>query len=256
MKRGFLILAFAMFSVTAMAQVAINTDSSLPDNSAMLDVKSSDKGMLVPRLSTLQRDAIASPATGLLIFNLSTLTFDYYSGKAWVHMTLPLIFPLTIAIDGISYGTVISSPAEIPGCNTTCTTNYNAGTVVTITAIPAQNCTFLGWTGLGCTAGTNVCNTVVNQADTITAKFAGPSRTLTIILAGNGSGTVTSDPAGISCGGDCIAVFDNGTPITLTATPTRGSVFSGWTGSGCTGTNTCNVIMYGGRIVTATFTVP
>jgi hypothetical protein len=52
----------------SMAQVAINTDGSVPDNSAILDIKSTTKGVLVPRMTAAQRDAIASPATGLLIY--------------------------------------------------------------------------------------------------------------------------------------------------------------------------------------------
>ncbi|MFH1120705.1 MAG: hypothetical protein V1775_12860 [Bacteroidota bacterium] len=50
------------------AQVAINTDGSTSDNSAMLDVKSTDKGLLLPRMTLAQRNAIPSPATGLIIF--------------------------------------------------------------------------------------------------------------------------------------------------------------------------------------------
>ena len=79
MKRGFLILAFAMFSVTAMAQVAINTDNSLPDNSAMLDVKSTTKGLLIPRMSLSGRNAIVSPAAGLTIFQTDNIPGIYYN---------------------------------------------------------------------------------------------------------------------------------------------------------------------------------
>ncbi len=53
---------------TLFAQVGINTNGSVPDGSAMLDVKSSTKGMLLPRMTVTQRNAIASPATGLLVF--------------------------------------------------------------------------------------------------------------------------------------------------------------------------------------------
>ncbi|MFZ4706608.1 MAG: tail fiber domain-containing protein [Bacteroidales bacterium] len=67
MKKIFLLL-FLVVSLYANAQVAINTDGSLPDNSAMLDVKSTTKGMLVPRMTAAQRDAITSPSKGLLIF--------------------------------------------------------------------------------------------------------------------------------------------------------------------------------------------
>ena len=66
-------------SVQIKAQVAINTDGSQPDNSAMLDVKSTSKGMLVPRMTTTERDAINNPATGLLIF--CTTNNQFYSNK-------------------------------------------------------------------------------------------------------------------------------------------------------------------------------
>jgi hypothetical protein len=67
MKNIFYLLFLAL-SISVNAQVAINSDGSTPNNSAMLDVKSTSRGMLVPRMSTVQRNAIASPATGLLIF--------------------------------------------------------------------------------------------------------------------------------------------------------------------------------------------
>ena len=58
-------------------------------------------------------------------------------------------------------------------------------------------------------------------------------RTLTVVKSGGGSGTVTSNPAGINCGSDCSASFTNGTSVTLTATPASGSTFAGWEGEGC-----------------------
>jgi hypothetical protein len=49
--------------------VAINADGSQPDGSAILDVKSTAKGMLIPRVTTIQRNAISTPATGLIVFD-------------------------------------------------------------------------------------------------------------------------------------------------------------------------------------------
>jgi hypothetical protein len=63
--------------------VSINTDNSAPDNSAMLDIKSTDKGMLVPRMTTAQRNAIVSPATGLLVYDITLSSFFFYNGSAW-----------------------------------------------------------------------------------------------------------------------------------------------------------------------------
>lgn len=61
--------------------VAINNDNSTPDPSAMLDVKSTNKGMLVPRMTLSQRTAISNPATGLLVFQTDgTAGLFYNSG--------------------------------------------------------------------------------------------------------------------------------------------------------------------------------
>ncbi|MCD4694931.1 MAG: fibrobacter succinogenes major paralogous domain-containing protein [Bacteroidales bacterium] len=56
-------------SCTLTAQVSINTDDSDPDASAMLDVKSTEKGMLVPRMTQTEIAVITSPANGLIVFN-------------------------------------------------------------------------------------------------------------------------------------------------------------------------------------------
>ena len=64
----------------AIAQtVGVNDDGSAPDNSAMLDVKSSSKGMLVPRLLASQRLNIANPATGLLVYQMDAESGFYYN---------------------------------------------------------------------------------------------------------------------------------------------------------------------------------
>jgi hypothetical protein len=67
------------------------------------------------------------------------------------------------------------------------------------------------------------------------------------------SGTVTSTPAGITCGSTCAAAFDSGAVVTLTATPAFLSVFTGWTGCDSTSGRTCTVTLRTGRVVTAHF---
>lgn len=67
-----------MFICTnVMAQIAVNSDGSAPDNSAMLDVKSTVKGLLAPRMTQVQRIAIVSPATGLIVYQ-TDLNSGYY----------------------------------------------------------------------------------------------------------------------------------------------------------------------------------
>ncbi|MEM6346034.1 MAG: tail fiber domain-containing protein [Bacteroidota bacterium] len=73
-------LAFALFSQS----VGINPTGNNPDPSAMLDVQAIDKGMLLPRMTTSQRDAITNPAEGLMIYNLDDSCFNYYAGSQWI----------------------------------------------------------------------------------------------------------------------------------------------------------------------------
>jgi hypothetical protein len=67
-KSAFLIMMCLLNSSLLFSQVGINTDGSVPDNSAMLDVKSASKGLLPPRMTLAERSAISSPADGLLVY--------------------------------------------------------------------------------------------------------------------------------------------------------------------------------------------
>ena len=79
----FVIITLMMVSGTK-GQVAISTDGSAPDGSAMLEVKSIEKGMLVPRMPAAQRSAITSPAAGLLVYQTDgSAGFYFYNGTTW-----------------------------------------------------------------------------------------------------------------------------------------------------------------------------
>lgn len=81
-----------------------------------------------------------------------------------------------------------------------------------------------------------------------------PAQTVTVQKTGNGKGTVTSSPAGISCGGTCSHAFTYGTAVILKAKASSGSRFGGFTGA-CTGKSTCSVVANQARSVTAKFTL-
>ena len=86
MKRITLLFAaiLTIASYSAMAQVAITTDGSAAGDKAMLDVKSTTKGFLPPRMTEAQRDAIESPAAGLLIYQTDgNAGLHQYVGSAW-----------------------------------------------------------------------------------------------------------------------------------------------------------------------------
>lgn len=76
---------------------------------------------------------------------------------------------------------------------------------------------------------------------------------LMVSISGTGSGTVTSNPAGIRCPTRCTASFPQNTTVTLSATPGSNDVFSAWSGA-CTGSATCSVAVSGTEAVTASFT--
>ena len=79
-----------------------------------------------------------------------------------------------------------------------------------------------------------------------------PIKTLTVARAGNGTGSVTSAPAGIDCGATCSSTFWQDMTVTLTAAPSGTDVFAGWSGA-CTGAGPCTVTMSDSKSVTATF---
>jgi uncharacterized protein (TIGR02145 family) len=80
-----IILFFLLTGLTAAlaAQVTINSDGSQPNGSAMLEIKSTDKGFLPPRMTTVQRDAIGSPAEGLTIYNTDYNCWQFFNGSLW-----------------------------------------------------------------------------------------------------------------------------------------------------------------------------
>ena len=99
----------------------------------------------------------------------------------------------------------------------------------------------------------------VNQGDgkvTVTYGGAPVAHTLSVARSGAGTGGVTSSPGGINCGATCSGAYDEGTLVTLTATPTGGSTFAGFTGGGCGATSPCTVTMNADKSVSARFDPP
>ena len=125
----FLLLLFVLTVGHLSAQVAINTDGSLPDNSAMLDVKSATKGFLAPRMTAAQRIAIANPVAGLVIWcsNCSLLgELQVYNGITWTNM-IGGVAGATLPVLTTSPVNSVTADAAISGGNIT----YDGGGAIT-----------------------------------------------------------------------------------------------------------------------------
>ncbi|MBS3999542.1 MAG: hypothetical protein KGZ71_03570, partial [Desulfobulbaceae bacterium] len=79
-----LLIVLLVLHYNAQAQENVGIGTTTPEVTALLDLVSTDKGLLVPRLTTVNRDAIGAPATGLMIYNTTNNRFEYYTGATWV----------------------------------------------------------------------------------------------------------------------------------------------------------------------------
>jgi uncharacterized protein (TIGR02145 family) len=89
MKKLFILFAIISTFATKAQSVGINADGSTANASAMLDVSSTTKGFLPPRMTTTERDLIASPASGLVIFNTTNNSLEVRSSTGWSSLTTP-----------------------------------------------------------------------------------------------------------------------------------------------------------------------
>ena len=120
MKKITFTVAFLLATLASKAQnAAINSTGTAPDASAMLDVSSTTKGILTPRMTAVQRAAIASPATGLLVYQTNgTDGFYYYDGAVWSALG-----------GGSSYPSIINAETSISS------TSISAGSYTTVATI-------------------------------------------------------------------------------------------------------------------------
>lgn len=182
-------------------RIGIGTTS--PDASAILDISSVSKGFLPPRMSTSERDAIASPATGLQIFNTSTNKPNFYSGSTWVEVGTGSGSGTNNANIGSGYRLLKPAGQEIK--------TLNAGYGIEIDSTTATDEITFKSTGPNYTVQTLTdgatitwdvsqgVNSVVTLAGTgrtlsITNPTAGHYYTIRIIQDGGGSKTISTWP--------------------------------------------------------------
>jgi hypothetical protein len=127
------LVVFLIFTANSSAQnIAINSTGAAANASAMLDIESTTSGTLITRMTQAQRNAIASPATGLLIYQTDAAPgFYYYNGTSWVTFSFNL-YTNTYQLAGTAAVTANSTTWQIcPGLTTTFTLTQNAKVFVT-----------------------------------------------------------------------------------------------------------------------------
>jgi trimeric autotransporter adhesin len=81
-----LFLCGIQFGTLAQGAISINNTGTSPDSSAILDLQSTSKGLLVPRMTKIQREGIGAPATGLIVYDLDANSFWCYAGSSWIEV--------------------------------------------------------------------------------------------------------------------------------------------------------------------------
>jgi hypothetical protein len=163
-------------------------------------------------------------------------------------------YNLRVQPAGGGTGSVSSSPAGID-CGLDCDQDYDAGTMVTLTATPAVGSVFVAWSG-DCTSVSNMCTVTMDSAKLVFPQFDLEQHLVTVnISPDNTTGSVVSNDTLINCGPDCTELYNYGTFVSLTATPATGYMFTGWTGGGCSGTGTCDFTVGAPVTVAANFAV-
>ena len=182
------ILVFGLFlSVALQAQVGIGTSS--PDASAQLDITSTSKGLLMPRVTSLQRSAIASPATGLLVFQTDGSSgFYYYSGSAWVNLSA-IALPVSVTNGGTGASTASAGlnnllPSQTGNSGYSLTTDGTNASWAAAAMVPPG--TVVPFAGSTAPAGWLLCDGSAVNRTTYSALYAVTS---TIYGTGNGSTT-------------------------------------------------------------------
>jgi hypothetical protein len=143
-----------------------------------------------------------------------------------------------------------SVSGDVPGlqCSSSCTTTWNSGQHLALTATPASGAKLVRWAGT--CSGSAGCNVIVAPGTTLSALFAPATFRLTVAVAGKGA---VRSSAGIGCPPRCSASVASYSPVRLTASPAKGWKLRSWSGA-CRGSKkVCTVPMSAAANARATF---
>ncbi|HXI59211.1 MAG TPA: hypothetical protein VNO55_24255 [Polyangia bacterium] len=192
--------------------------------------------------------------SGCTATNGSTCTLSAINAPVTVNATFALKNAgFSIAKTGNGSGTVTATWAGGSlNCGNSCSAAIQPGTLVTLSAAPANGST-VAW-GAPCSGSGGCQVTVAAGGTTLTATFTLKKVSVSVVLSGPpNTGSVVSGAAGINCGNTCSALVDYGTVVPLTATPLTFGVFQKWTGCPSAAANVCTVTANADVSVTAVF---
>lgn len=169
---------------------------------------------------------------------------------------------LMVSRSGLGSGSVQSTPAGIlcTAANPSgCVAGFADGTAVNLDASAFPGSVFSHWSG-ACMGNVPSCNGLLMDQDrSVNAAFAVAPTQHALTVQRNGQGLITSQPAGIHCGGSCQANFNAGQAVQLSASAEPGWVFIGWQGPSCNEgqlSATCSFTLQQPTTATASFTQP
>jgi len=229
--------------------VGINSTGALPNSSSMLDVDATDKGILIPRMTTAQRNAIIAPATSLMIFNTTTNCLEIFGGGIWQSIycmctgapAVPGIVTGNISICSGTSNTYFISP--VGGA-----TSYTWTAPVGWTINSGQGTISIGTTssatsGDVCVASVNACGTSSQSCLTVTVNTipATPGSITGLTSVTNGQGGVVYSIAAVPGATTYTWSVPSGSTITSGQGTTSITVtFGATSGDVCvTASNTC-----------------
>jgi hypothetical protein len=156
---------------------------------------------------------------------------------------------LTVRTTGTGAGIVTSADGGI-ACGGSCSHTYALGTTVMLSALPASDAVFTGWSGdADCRSG-GIALAANRSCIAVFSAVPPSTATLTVSRTGAAAGTITSLPPGIDCGADCEGSYPIGTVVSLTAVPETGAI-ARWSGGLDCADGT--VVMDGPKRCTAAF---
>jgi hypothetical protein len=212
-----LLFCFVSFRVNAQG-VGINTDNSTADPSAMLDVKSTTRGMLVPRMSEAQRVLIASPATSLLVYQTDGVAgFYYYNGTTWAALDSGPAF-LTADASKISY-TNPSNFGKTLIFNNASASYGGSGSEIKMLYVPSK----LGAFRAGKVDGTNWDNSNLGNASVAMGNNTRASGDYSTAF---GESTIASGISSVVGGKSSIATADYSTAFGFSSTASGSNSFA------------------------------